>query len=104
MANKFNAKPMVVDGHRFASRAEAKRYSELKLLERAKQITALQLQPKYPINIGEKHICAYIADFSYFENGRAVAEDVKGVKTKDYIIKAKLFKALYPDILHRETR
>ena len=34
--------------------------------------------------------CSYIADFVYMERGEKVVEDVKGVKTKDYIIKRKL--------------
>lgn len=48
-AHKFNAVKTVIDGHTFASKAEAARYAELKLLRRAGEIFELELQPKYPI-------------------------------------------------------
>lgn len=34
--------------------------------------------------------CSYKADFMYEENGKSVVEDVKGFRTKEYIIKRKL--------------
>jgi len=43
------------------------------------------------------------ADFVYEENGKTVVEDVKGVRTRDYILKRKLFKYNYPDIQFREV-
>ena len=95
---KFGNTPTVVDGRKFASKAEAKRYGELKLLERAGQIKHLQRQPKFPLSVDGKHICVYIGHFEYVENRKAVVEDCKGFRTKDYIIKAKLFMALYPDV------
>ena len=98
MRNKYGAKPTVVDGIRFHSKRESERYSELKLLERAKKIEDLQLQPKYPIVVGDKKICIYIADFSYWDNDKncGVVEDVKGAKTALYSIKKKLVEAIYP--------
>lgn len=55
----------------------------------------------------------YIADFVYVEiekypDGRKVAgniivEDVKGMRTKDYIIKRKLFRYWYPEYEFREV-
>lgn len=95
---KFGNVPTVTDGRKFSSKAEAKRYSELKLLERAGQIKHLQCQPKFPLSVNNRHICAYIADFQYVEGRKAVIEDVKGFRTPDYRIKAKLFMALYPDV------
>ena len=97
-----------MDGITFDSRKEARRYSELRLLERAGQITNLRRQVKFcliptqfePDTIGPRggvkkgkrieHECAYIADFVYTQNGELVVEDTKGFKTKDYIIKRKL--------------
>ena len=32
----------------------------------------------------------YIADFMYEENGKAVVEDTKGLRTKDYVLKRKM--------------
>ncbi|MDE2470831.1 MAG: DUF1064 domain-containing protein, partial [Bradyrhizobium sp.] len=70
----------------FASKREAKRAAELKLLERAGQISELQFQvpfeviPKQP---GER-ATKYIADAVYRENGRTVVEDCKGYRTEVY--------------------
>jgi hypothetical protein len=49
-------------------------------------------------------ICRYRADFTYSEDGQFVAEDVKGVATAVFGIKAKLFRDNYPDIELRVVR
>lgn len=102
--NKFNAKPTSQDGHLFASKAEAKRYGELKLLERAGQIKAITIHPAYTMIVNGEKIGRYTGDFAYFEGNKYVVEDVKSwpTKTEAYGIRVKLFKALYPDIDHRE--
>ena len=95
MYSKYRAVPTEVDGVRFASKKEAKRYQELKLLERAGKIRDLQLQPRYPITLNDIKICTYVGDFQYREGDRFVLEDVKGVKTDTYRIKKKLVLAVY---------
>lgn len=98
MRNKFGAVRTVVDGINFASKAEARRYSELKLLERAGAITGLELQKRYKLSaVGGEKIAAYLADFDYIETqtGERVTEDVKGVLTPVFKLKAKLFEAQY---------
>lgn len=96
-ARKYRNVPSVVDGIRFASKREAHRYCELRLMERAGEIETLLLQPRYPLTVNGMHVCTYVADFAYQDNstGRVKTEDSKGVRTKDFIIKAKLFHALY---------
>ncbi len=96
-ANKFNAKKTVVDNITFDSRAEAKRYGELKVLFRAQQIQLLELQPEFELHpYGcNKPIGKYRADFAYFENGKRVVEDVKGVRTPLYRWKKKHVEAEY---------
>lgn len=93
--SKYRAVPTFVDGIRFASKAEAKRYQELKLLERAGEISRLELQPRYDITINGTKVCTYVGDFRYFTKDKQVLEDVKGVKTPVYRIKRKLLSALY---------
>lgn len=98
--SKYRAVPTVVDGHRFASKAEARRYSELRLLEKAGKIRWLVLQPVFEFVVNEHLVAKYRADFSYYESLSAVreqivVEDVKGVKTPVYKLKAKLMKALH---------
>ena len=97
--SKYGNVPTVVDGIRFASRAEARRYGELKLLERAGKIFALEVHPCFFLTADIK----YIADFDYLDgnNMKIVVEDVKGVQTQAFKIKAKLFRACYP---HCELR
>ena len=92
-------KSITSDGIEHLSQAEAKRWIQLKLLERAGEIKDLQRQVKYVLipsqKEGKKTIereCAYIADFVYTDlrTGQVVVEDTKGFKTKDYTIKRKL--------------
>ena len=92
---KYFAKPITIDGVRFASTKEGKRYQELKLLERAGEISRLELQPRYDITINGVKVCTYVGDFRYFTKAKQVLEDVKGMKTPLYRLKAKLVRALY---------
>jgi hypothetical protein len=111
MKNKYYAKKTMFNGIEFDSRKEARRYSELLLLQRAGAIRDLELQKKFVLipaqyetyerygkkgqrlqdgqRLVEKE-CAYLADFVYKEDGKTIVEDTKGIKTKDYIIKRKL--------------
>lgn len=107
--SKYGNKKTTRHGVKFDSKAEANRYDELLLLERVGEISNLRRQPKYELQPkfkrGKKTIQAitYIADFEYCERGRVVAEDVKGVKTQVFSIKAKMFQFRYPDIELRIT-
>ena len=97
---KYRAKPVVIDGHRFDSKREAKRYGELKLLERAGEIENLELQPRYDVAINGRKICWYQADFRYTNclEGQQVIEDVKSpatAKNRLYRLKKKLVEALH---------
>jgi hypothetical protein len=81
---KYGNKPTVVDNIRFDSIAEAKRYSELKLLEYAGEIRDLKLQPKFIFEYGGVRIGSYKADFQYLlpHSSVLVVEDVKSLSTK----------------------
>jgi hypothetical protein len=105
---KYGNKKVTLDDITFDSRKEARRYRELKLLERAGQIQHLELQKEFVLiptqreadTVGIRggikrgkvieHAVKYKADFVYTENGETVVEDTKGMRTKDYIIKRKL--------------
>ena len=90
---KYNNTKIRVDGRLFDSKAEAARWQELSLLERAGEITELERQVEYeliPKQKGERAV-KYIADFRYVDNdGKTVVEDTKGVRTPVWIIKRKL--------------
>lgn len=105
--HKYGAKKTTVEGIAFASAAEGARYGELCLLERAGAIAELQLQPSYELQpafidqAGRRvRKIEYRADFAYIdvETSMQVAEDVKGVETAIFKLKAKLFKRTYPAI------
>lgn len=95
--SKYNAVKVTIDGVTFDSKAEARRYVELKLLEKAGQIIGLVLQPAFTIFVAGVEICEYRADFSYRPIGwtRGVVEDVKGMKTAVYRLKKKMVEAQY---------
>lgn len=104
MRTKYNAKVTYVDGIRFASKLEANRYVELKLLLRAGQITDLILQPSFMLQEGfrdrygkKQRAIKYVADFQYMEGNEEVVEDTKGYKDNAvWKIKKKMFLKLYP--------
>lgn len=94
---KYRNRRITVAGVTFDSRKEAVRYQELKLLERTGAIQNLQRQVPFVLipkqerdgKLIERPVI-YKADFVYTENGEEIVEDVKGMKTKEYIIKRKL--------------
>lgn len=88
--NKYRNQKTIVDGVTFDSKAEAVRYSELKLLYKAGMIHDLQYQFIFKLEVNKIHVCNYIADFAYMEKGKCVVEDVKGMKTAVYQLKKKL--------------
>ena len=110
LENKYHNKKTIIDGIEFDSKKEARRYVILKDLQQRGQISDLKTQVKYvlipaqrePDIVGPKggitkgklleRECAYIADFSYFDNRskQMVVEDTKGFRTADYTIKRKL--------------
>jgi hypothetical protein len=93
--NKYNAQRTFFDNQWFDSKAEAKHYRHLRLLEMAGEISGVELQVPFAITIGGFLICTYRADFVYFDRAkRRHVVDCKGVRTKEYIIKKKLMHAV----------
>ena len=94
--SKYHAVPTVVNGIRFASKAEARRYQELRLEQSVGAISGLELQPRYPLHINGWKLGEYRADFRYRNgDGMTVVEDVKGVLTPMYRWKKKHVAAEY---------
>lgn len=98
--SKYRAVRTDVDGIKFDSKKEAKRYEELKLLEKAHKIYNLErqysyeLQPKFTYKGKVVRAITYVADFHYVdEYGHVIVEDVKSAITKKnpvYILKKKM--------------
>lgn len=102
--NKFHNHKVKAEGYLFDSKAEYRRYKQLKLLADNGDIANLQVHPKFEIAPAYKRdgktIKArfYEADFSYIENGfEWVVEDVKGAETELWKLKRHLFHCKYPD-------
>ena len=96
---KYKAKPVTIDGIRFASQREGNRYRELTLLEQAGKITGLELHPAFELAPGvlvpgekrKRPPLRYVADFAYTDSdGRRVVLDVKGVQTPVFRLKLHL--------------
>lgn len=97
--NKYHAQTVIVNGEKFDSKKEARRWQDLLLLERAGQIAYLRRQVPYELIPAQRidgkvveRAVNYKADFVYHDLGSntEVVEDTKGVRTKEYIIKRKL--------------
>ncbi len=104
--SKYHSKKIIIDGIKFDSIREGKRYEELKILEKAGLIKDIELQkefilqPSFKKNGKTYRKITYKADFYYYDNHlkRYVVEDVKGMKTEVYKLKKKLFEFKYPDL------
>lgn len=109
--NKYHAKKTTIGNTTYDSKKEAKRGQYLDWLQKIGQISNLQkqvpfiLQEPYVNNKGEKiRAIIYIADFVYTQDGKTIAEDVKGgtaTQTEVFKIKKKLFQKKYPEIEFR---
>lgn len=86
-------KKIVVNGIKFDSKKEARRYQALLLMQRAGEISELELQPKFELVKGVKFsgdarakpAVRYFADFAYTDvlTGKRIVEDVKSPVTKE---------------------
>ena len=103
LRSKYHAVPIVVDGIRFASKLEATRWSELKLLERMGEIASLERQPRFPLTVANVAIGEYRGDFSYVSKGKRIVEDCKGVRTPLYAWKKKHVEAEYKIVIQEVT-
>jgi peroxiredoxin family protein len=84
--NKYKNQKIELDGFRFDSKKEARRYVELRTLATVREIFELRMQVVFHLSA-----CKYIADFSYYTKaGEYVVEDVKGFRTREYKMKRKL--------------
>lgn len=96
--SKYHARKTECNGILFDSRREAARYRDLKLLERAGEISDLRTQVKFTLipsqkkpSGGAERAITYTADFVYKDcGGRDVVEDAKGMRTQQYIMRRKL--------------
>ena len=105
---KYKNRKVLVDGIKFDSEKEARRYRELKLLEDAGEITDLRRQVRYELipaqridgKLVERKV-DYVADFCYIrvKDQKLVVEDVKGYRDggayRVFVIKRKLMLSVW---------
>ncbi len=104
--NKYSAKRTTFNNIGFDSKKEKDRYVELVLMERAKAIQDLKVHVRFPLIAKSKYgrEIVYEADFTYYEDGKLVVEDVKSPVTKTplYRLKKRLMAEKY-NIVIKET-
>ncbi|EAG9354585.1 DUF1064 domain-containing protein [Listeria monocytogenes] len=100
--SKYNAKKVVIDNITFDSKAEAAYYQQLKLLKMTGEVVSFDLQPEFVlqdsfVKNGKKyHAIKYKADFLVrYSDGHEELIDIKGMLTKEFILKRKLFEMRY---------
>jgi len=97
--SKYRNVPTVIDGHRFASKAEAARYNELKLLQTSGQVRWFIRQPRFDLGNDIVYVADFLvvwnADETTFSDTQVTVEDVKGVETDVFRLKRKLFESRY---------
>lgn len=96
---KYGNEVTVVDGVRFDSGKEARRFGELQLLAAAGVVAELEVHPRFPIVVEHRLCGVYTADFRYRdqETGALVVEDVKSepTRTTAYRLRKRLVEAIY---------
>lgn len=91
--HKYRAVPTETDGIKFASKAEARYYGNLKLRQQAGEVVMFLRQVPFHLPGGVK----YVADFMEFlANGEVRVVDVKGMETPTFRAKRKMVEAVYP--------
>lgn len=91
--NKYRNVRTIIDGIPFASKKEAKRYCELKLLQQAGEVLYFLRQVPFHLPGNVKYLCDF---YVFWKDGNIGIEDVKGKRTPSYIMKKKQVEFLYP--------
>lgn len=98
---KYRNRVVTTEHGRFDSAGEARRYAELRLLERAGVISGLERQVPIelqvagtPIKFDNGRVAKLVVDFRYVENGRVVHEDFKGRETPVSKLKRAIARAM----------
>ena len=112
--NKYNARKTTVCGRTFDSKREADYYLELLARKQAGEIVRIGFQPSYTLLAGFKDNTGknqkpitYTADFFVtYADGRHEVIEVKGMRTRDYLLRKKMFLHMMrdTDIVFREVR
>lgn len=95
---KFGNVKKEFNGRTFDSTKELNRYQDLLVWQSSGQITELECQRSFDIEVNGHYIGFYVSDFTYKKDGRLVVEDVKSKVTRKlplYRWKKKLTEAIH---------
>jgi hypothetical protein len=119
LMKKYKNKSINAYGIKWDSKSELARYEQLVQMEKKQEILNLKVHSKeinflllekctYKSFLGSElnqRKITYTPDFVYTtKNGILIAEDVKGMLTEAFRIKAKIFRYRYPDIVLRVVK
>ena len=102
--SRYRAKAVWSDGTFFHSKGELRRWEELKLLEKAGEISELERQVQYNLHVvgGDGQpvfVARFTPDFKFIErSGEVVIEDFKSpasAKDEAYRLRKRMFEAEY---------
>lgn len=111
--NKYGNKKIVIDGIKFDSKKEGKKYLQLKIMKRGGQIknfelqVKFELQPKFEKDGYKYRAIVYRADFvvTDWDDKKRIIEikpfskkKNKFLYTKEFAIKQKMFDFKYPEL------
>ena len=97
---KYHNRKVEIDGYKFDSLKESRRYLELLLMLKAGEIRDFKVHPQYDFWVNSKWVGSYRADFSYKnrQSFDVIVEDVKSTATKrarDWPLRRNLMRAIY---------
>ena len=103
--NKYNAIKQTYNGEIFDSKKELNRFMELEILLRAREISDLEVHPKFDLMVNGVKIGRYTADFRYKKGSDVIVEDVKSraTKTRDYVLRKKILATYDPTVIITEV-
>lgn len=93
LKHKFHAIRTEIDGIKFGSKKESKRYQELLYLQKTGEVLFFLRQVPFHLPGNTKYLCDFVV---FWKNGDITFEDVKGMKTPMYTLKKKQVESLYP--------
>lgn len=101
-SNKYHARPVALDGYRFASQKEAQRYTTLCLLQRCGKVREFLVHPSYPLIVDGHVIGKMTLDFEViWSSGEVTFEDTKSRPTatsEAYRLRRKVLEACQPHV------
>ena len=104
MANKYGAKKVEIDGHVFDSRLEGRYYEHLLELMHDGVVESFEMKKSYTLLDKFPHpktgktvrAIKYTPDFEViYADGHVEVVDTKGMKTRDFIMRCKMFMFRY---------